>query len=102
MFKKVAIILALLVCTSFAQKDDPFIAAHSKAVLFSFSGVDAKDFQGGAGIKFFITSPMALRFGVMVNVAGSTTPANPVGTQVGVDGSTSSTTFGVKLPWSIM
>src|SRR5664280_522683 len=96
MFKKIALILALFVCTSFAQKDGPFIYSGSKAVLFNFSGLNAKDFQGGAGIKFFITPPMALRFGVMVNVAGSTTPANPVGTQVGVDGSTSSTTFGVN------
>ena len=90
MFKKIALILALFVCTSFAQKDGPFIAAGSKAVLFSFSGLSnlgANNFDGGAGMKFFITSPMALRFGVMVNVAGTTTPANTTpANPVGVDG----------------
>jgi hypothetical protein len=102
MFKKISIILVLFVCTSFAHKDEPFVGvgAGSKAVLFSFSGLSnlgANDFDGGAGIKFFITSPMALRFGVMVNVAGTTTPANTTpANPVGVDGSTSSTTIGVN------
>jgi opacity protein-like surface antigen len=101
MFKKIALILVLFTCISFAQKDhDPFMYSGSKAVLFSFSGLSnlgANNFDGGAGIKFFLTSPMALRFGVMVNVAGTTTPApttpaNPVG----IDGTTSNTSFGVE------
>ena len=101
MFKKVTLILALFACITFAQnqKEGPFVGTGSKAVLFSFSGLSnlgANNFDGGAGIKFFLAPPMALRFGVMVNLAGTTTPApttpaNPVG----VDGSTTTTSFGV-------
>ena len=98
MFKKIALILVLVTCISFAQKDhDPFMYSGSKAVLFSFSGLSnlgANNFDGGAGMKFFLTPPMALRFGVQVNASGTTTPANITGTQVGIDGSTTSTTFG--------
>ena len=60
MFKKIALILALFVCTSFAQKDGPFIGAGSKAVLFNFSGLanlGANNFDGGAGFKFFLPHP---------------------------------------------
>jgi hypothetical protein len=97
-FKKIALILALFVCTSFAQKENPFITTGSKAVLFSFSGLSnlgANNFDGGAGIKFFFNSPMALRVGVQVNASGTTTPANPGSGERGIDGSTSSTSFGV-------
>lgn len=99
MFKKIALILALFACVSFAQKDNPFIYSGSKAVLFSFSGLSnlgANDFDGGAGMKFFVTSPMALRFGVQVGISGTTTPANPDANEIGVDGSTSSTSFGLE------
>jgi outer membrane protein W len=100
MFKKIALILVLVTCISFAQKDhDPFMYSGSKAVLFSFSGLSilgANNFDGGAGIKFFITQPMALRFGLQVNVAGTTTPANPGTGETGIDGSTSSTSFGAE------
>jgi hypothetical protein len=100
MFKKIALILVLFTCISFAQKDhDPFMYSGSKAVLFSFSGLSnlgANNFDGGAGIKFFLTPPMALRFGVQVNAAGTTTPANTTtALPVGIDGSTTNTTFGV-------
>jgi hypothetical protein len=97
MFKKIALILALFVCTSFAQKDGPFVGTGSKAVLFSFSGLNtlgANNFDGGAGMKFFLTSPMALRVGIMVNMSGTTIPANPRTGETGIDGSTSSTSFG--------
>ena len=100
MFKKIALILVLFTCISFAQKDhDPFMYSGSKAVLFSFSGLSnlgANNFDGGAGIKFFLTSPMALRVGVQVGLSGSTIPANPTTGQTGIDGSTSQTTFGVE------
>src|ERR1035437_515925 len=102
MFKKIALILVLFTCISFAQKDkdhDPFMYSGSKAVLFSFSGLSnlgANNFDGGAGIKFFLTSPMALRFGVQVGMSGSTIPANPTTGQTGMDRSTSQTSFGVE------
>ena len=99
MFKKIALILALFVCTSFAQKDGPFIAAGSKAVLFSFSGLSnlgANNFDGGAGMKFYLTTPLALRVGVQVGISGTTIPANPGTNESGIDGSTSSTTFGIE------
>ncbi|MDR3666271.1 MAG: outer membrane beta-barrel protein [Ignavibacteriaceae bacterium] len=99
MFKKIALIIVIFTCISFAQKDhDPFMYTGSKAILFSFSGLSnlgANNFDGGAGIKFFLTSPMALRIGVQVNAAGTTTPANPITGEVGLDGSTTSTTIGV-------
>ena len=102
MFKKFALILALFAFTSFAQQDkdhDPFMYSGSKAVLFSFSGLSnlgANNFDGGAGIKFFLTPPMALRFGVQVGLSGSTIPANPSTGETGIDGSTSQTTFGIE------
>src|ERR1035437_1842604 len=102
MFKKIALILVLFTCISFAQKDkdhDPFIYSGSKAVLFSFSGLSnlgANNFDGGAGFKFFLTSPMALRIGVQVGLTGSTVPANPSTGQTGMDGTTSQTSFGVE------
>jgi opacity protein-like surface antigen len=101
MFKKIALILVLFTCISFAQKDhDPFVGTGSKAVLFSFSGLSnlgANNFDGGAGIKFFLTPPMALRFGVQVNMSGTTTPApTTAANPVGIDGTTSNTSFGVE------
>ena len=99
MFKKISIILALLVSISFAQDNHTFIGSGSKAVLFSFSGLSnlgANNFEGGAGMKYFLTSPMALRGALMVNASGSTIPANPNTGEVGIDGSTSSTTFGIE------
>jgi hypothetical protein len=100
MFKKIALILVLFTCISFAQKDhDPFMYSGSKAVLFSFSGLSnlgANNFDGGAGFKFYLTSPMALRIGVQVGLTGSTVPANPSTGQTGMDGTTSQTSFGVE------
>jgi len=101
MFKKIALILVLFTCISFAQKDhDPFMYSGSKAVLFSFDGLStlrANSFDGGVGMKFFLTPPMALRFGVQVGMSGSTTPA-PVtpALPVSIDGTTSSTTIGAE------
>ena len=71
----------------------------SKAVLFSFSGLSnlgADNFDGGAGFKFYLTSPIALRIGVQVGLTGSTVPANPGTGQTGMDGTTSQTSFGVE------
>jgi len=103
MFKKIALILVLFTCISFAQKDkdhDPFMYSGSKAVLFSFSGLStlgANNFDGGAGMKFFVTQPMALRFGVQVGMSGTTTPApTTAANPVGIDGTTSNTSFGVN------
>jgi opacity protein-like surface antigen len=99
MFKKITVIIALFVCTSFAQEVHSFIGYGSKAVLFSFSGLSnlgANNFDGGAGMKYFFSSQMALRGGLKVNVSGTTTPANPAAGDVGIDGSTSSTTFGLE------
>ena len=71
----------------------------SKAVLFSFSGLSnlgADNFDGGAGFKFYLTSPIALRIGVQVGLIGSSVPANPGTGQTGMDGTTSQTSFGVE------
>jgi opacity protein-like surface antigen len=99
MFKKITLIIALFVCTSFAQEVHSFVGYGSKAVLFSFSGLSnlgANNFDGGAGMKYFLTSQMALRGGIQVNVSGTTTPANPTAGEVGIDGTTSSTMFGIE------
>ena len=99
MFKKIVLLMAFLVCTTFAQKDNPFIYTGSKAVLFSFSGLSflgADNFDGGAGFKFYLTPPMAIRIGVQVGMTGSTVPANPGVGQTGIDGTTSQTSFGVE------
>ena len=99
MFKKTFLIIALVACTSFAQKDNSFFTTGSKAVLFSFSGLStlgANNFDGGAGMKFFLSAPTALRVGLMFANSGSTTPSNAVAPILGIDGSTSSTSFGVE------
>jgi opacity protein-like surface antigen len=99
MFKKISVILALLVSVSFAQDNHTFIGSGSKAVLFSFSGLSnlgANNFEGGAGMKYFLNSQLALRGALMVNASGTTIPANPGVGEVGIDGSTSATTFGIE------
>jgi opacity protein-like surface antigen len=99
MFKKISLILALLFTVSFAQDTHTFIGTGSKAVLFSFSGLSnlgANNFEGGAGMKYFLTAPLALRGALLVNASGSTIPANPGAGEVGIDGSTSATTFGIE------
>jgi hypothetical protein len=99
MFKKIALLLAVIACTTFAQKDNTFVGSGSKAVLFSFSGLSvlgANNFDGGAGFKLYLNSPLALRVGVMVDASGTTIPANPQVGQTGTDGSTSQTIFGLE------
>lgn len=99
--KKILIVITALVLigsVSFAQEVTPNLAGGSKALLFSFGGLStlsANNFGGGFGAKYYLSSSMAVRGGVQFSSSGTTTPANPGTGEVGVDGSTSSTTIGV-------
>jgi len=91
---------ALLVASSlsFGQEVMPSLTGGSKALLFSFGGLSnlsANSYLGGFGAKYYLSSSMAVRAGLMFTSNSTTTPANPGTGQVGVDGSTSNTTIGV-------
>lgn len=99
--KKVLLVgIAVLTISSlsFGQDVMPNLAGGSKALLFTFGGLstlNAGNYSGGFGAKYYLSSSMAIRAGVQFTNNGTTTPANPAAGQVGVDGSTSSTTIGV-------
>ncbi len=98
MFKKFLFgLLVLATVQTFSQ--ETFVAAGSKSVLFSFSGLSdlgAGDFAGGAGVKYFLNSQSALRVGLQLTQASTTTPANPPTGGVGADGSSSKFGFGLS------
>lgn len=96
MAKKVVLFL-LLATISFAQESSIYPGA--KSVLFTFGGLSnivAGNYDGGAGFKYFPNSNMGLRFGVSFSHDGQTIPANPDPGENGIDGSASTTAFGVS------
>ncbi len=90
--------LILVGSVSYSQEVVPNLAGGSKALLFTFGGLNnlaANNFNGGFGAKYYLASSMAVR-GIIQFTSNSTkTPANPAAGDVGVDGSTSNTTIGV-------
>ena len=93
-----AFALLVVASVSFGQEVMPSLTGGSKALLFSFGGLSnlgANNFNGGFGAKYYLSSSMAVRAGLQFASASTTTPANPAAGDVGVDGSTSSTTIGV-------
>ncbi|HEX9614936.1 MAG TPA: outer membrane beta-barrel protein [Bacteroidota bacterium] len=94
----VVMILGVAGSISHSQEVMPTLTAGSKALLFQFGGLNnlqANNFNGGFGAKFFLSSTFAVRGVLQFSSASTTTPANPAPGDVGVDGSSSNTTIGV-------
>jgi len=69
----------------------------SSALLFSFSGLanlGANAFDGGIGVKWYRSSPWALRAGLQFALASRDIPANPPPGGTGTDGSVSAWRLG--------
>ena len=100
MRKLAAVLTILLLVGSVALGQDvvPGPSAGSKGMLFSFSGLSnlgAGTYEGGFGLKLYISDYMAVRGVVQLGLESTTTPANPGIGQTGTDGSSSDNTFGV-------
>lgn len=105
--RNIILILSLLISSiTFAQEKESnlFTQKSSKALLFSFRGLDnlsAQDFDGGIGGKYFVNDQLAIRFGLQISGMKQTTPANPDTSQNGYDGkrTRSSITFSPAVEW---
>ena len=94
---------ALTMAVSFlsAQEVTPAIGAHSKALLFNFSGLNvlgANNYAGGIGAKFFLSPAMALRGGLQFGTTNTTLHSAipiPVGLTE-MEGSATSMNFGLN------
>ncbi len=85
-------------CIAFAQDKVTSVDEGSKAILFSFSGLDnlnANAFNGGIGGKYFLTKNLAIRLGVELESNTVTIPHNADSTETGKDGEDSDFTFGI-------
>jgi len=97
----IIILCVLTVSVLFGQetKEEVFFSRGSRALLFSFSGLsflNADEFNGGIGGKYFLNDNVALRVGLNFDYSSTTTPANADTSQMGEDGSASSMEFGIS------
>jgi opacity protein-like surface antigen len=100
--KKVAILFTILILVgsiSFGQDIPPGPSAGSKGILFSFSGLSnlgAGSYDGGIGLKLYLSDYMAVKGMVQFALSSTKTPPNnvPAGWQ-SADATTSDNTFGV-------
>jgi len=105
--KRFFIILLVLLCSvAFAQEKVTSVAEGSKAILFSFSGLDnlnANAFNGGIGGKYFFAPDMAIRAGVLIESNSTEMPANADSTETGKAGEYSDFEFGINvaLEWHL-
>ena len=85
---------------SFAQDEKvTSVSEGSKAILFSFSGLDnlnAGTFNGGIGGKYYLNHNLAIRVGIQLNSVTETIPSNADSTQTGRDGEASNFRFGIN------
>ena len=91
-------VLTLVGSVSYSQDVTPNLAGGSKALLFTFGGLNtlaANNFGGGFGAKLYLSSSMAVRGALQFSSNSTTSPANPNPGDVGADGSSSNTTIGV-------
>lgn len=102
----IIVLCFLIVSISFAQeKENPvFSGKASKALLFSFRGLDnlsAQNYDGGMGGKYYVNDQLAIRFGLQISGMNQTTPANPDTSQNGYDGKRtgSSISFSPAVEW---
>lgn len=83
-----AVVLALVAPASLVSADDmgQCVQAGSKAALFTFSGLSllgATAYNGGAGFKYYILDPLALRGSLLFGLADQGTPAPAAGGTAG-------------------
>ncbi len=97
-------ILVLLICSSFGfgQEYKTKIEEGAKAVLFEFEGLNilnADEFEGGIGGKFYLSKQLAVRAGFQFGNIKETTPFSaPANSDLtGEDGSESVNIFGITL-----
>jgi hypothetical protein len=89
--------LTLLAPAAWSQDVSPEITSGSKAMLFTFSGlqnIGAGEYNGGIGGKFYLMDMLALRASLLLGIANSMTAANPGPGMTGTDGSATSWSFG--------
>ena len=95
-----ALVLTASVSYGQGQEVTPDRASGSKALLFEFGGLStlaAGDFDGGAGLKYFLSESTALRASLQLSTANADVLANPVAPNTGIDGSQSATLVGFSL-----
>ena len=93
-------VFVLMGSVCYGQEVTPTLTSGTKALLFTFSGLElirADNFDGGAGFECFLSETTAVRGALQLSNGSSTIPANPVAPDTGVDGSTDGTTFGVSV-----
>ncbi|MCG3121069.1 MAG: hypothetical protein ALAOOOJD_04016 [bacterium] len=93
------IAVGLLHTLAFGQGITPNLAKGTTALLFSFNGLsnlNAGDFDGGVGVKYYYKDGVALRLGLQFATASRDLPANPPAGLQGKDGEQSATRFGVS------
>jgi hypothetical protein len=88
--------LCLLHALAFAQVT-PNLQSGSKALLFSFAGLDnlnANSFNGGIGGKYYLSPTLAVRGGIQLAKGSLDRPANAAAGVEAQDGERSGTTVG--------
>lgn len=102
MKKVLAVVLAVvMMCGVVMAQDAPAgNQAGAKSMNFTFGGLGtfglgATGINGGLGVSYFLSSDAAVRLGLQIGMASSTTPANPAAGQTGKDGESSSTSIGI-------
>ncbi len=97
--KRLLIGILIFSCSiAFAQDKVTSVDEGSKAILFSFSGLDnlnANAFNGGIGGKYFLTKDLAIRLGIELESNTETIPHNADSLNTGKDGEDSDFTFGI-------
>ncbi len=83
-----------------AQDVKPAVSAGSKSLDFTFTGlgvfgIGPSGVAGGLGASYFLTADAAVRVGLQVLNASSSTPANPPAGSTGTDGSQSAFQLGL-------
>lgn len=98
--KRFMLSLALCLTHSLALAQvAPALQSGSKALLFTFSGLDnlnANSFDGGFGAKYYLSPSMALRGGLQFASASEDNPANPPSGVQAQDGEISGTRVGIS------
>jgi outer membrane protein W len=82
---------------SFGEDFVTSVGAGSKALLFTFSGLNtvaANAYQGGLGAKYYILDPLALRASLLFSFADQATPAPAAG---GTAGDANSLSWGLNI-----
>jgi hypothetical protein len=100
MRKLATVITILMLVGSVASGQDavPGPSAGSKGMLFSFSGLanlGAGTYEGGLGLKLYLSDYTAVRGIVLFGLSSTTTPVNAPAGWSSVDATTSDNTFGV-------